>query len=72
MQIEFDFLSDAQKLALAKTLDVAPNQGQNFSLEATIEHADQLLLAARVHCLSKVINFNYRHVVSSARNDFYL
>ena len=55
MHIEFDYLGDATKLSLAKKLQVAPNRGVNFSLEATIEHADQLLLAARVHCLSKVI-----------------
>jgi hypothetical protein len=54
MLIEFDFLGDAQKLALAETLNVAPNQGANFSLEARREHSDQLLLAARVHCLNKV------------------
>lgn len=54
MYIQFDFLGDAQKLSLAKRLKVAPNHGNEFSLEATIEHADQLLRAARVHCLSKV------------------
>jgi hypothetical protein len=60
MHIDFDFLGDAQKLALAKTLRVAPNQGVNFSLDATVEHADQLLLAARVHCLSKVCRLFHR------------
>jgi len=60
MHIDFDFLGDAQKLALADTLYVAPNQGANFSLEAKIEHLDHLLLAARVHCLAKVTPGSHR------------
>jgi hypothetical protein len=61
MHIDFDFLGDAQKLALAKVLNVAPNKDNKFALEATIEHVDHLLLAARVHCLSKVILYSHRH-----------
>lgn len=55
MHIEFDYLSDAQKLAVAKSLGVGPSKTGTFRLEASDANADELLLAARVHCLSKVI-----------------
>ena len=54
MHFEFDSLGDHEKLALAKTLGVGPSRAGKWILQVSDANADQLILAARIHCLSKV------------------